>query len=99
MDKMLTLMTSSSTFAQSLAVTLVVEPRAGDELISSNHGYTGAEGRVITHIGAKPCRLRYSWNLLLTFLGSRHCTCLCISWFKEEGWKYFCRFVFVYFNL
>ena len=42
MDKMLTLMTSSSTFAQSLAVTLVVEPRAGDELISSNHGYTGA---------------------------------------------------------
>jgi len=32
-------MTSSSTLEQSLAVTLVVEPRAGDEFISSNHGY------------------------------------------------------------
>ena len=33
-----TFMTSSMTFAQSLAVMLVVAPRAGDELISSNHG-------------------------------------------------------------
>ena len=34
-------------------------------------------------------------NLLLPFLGSRHCTCACIRWFKQEWRKYFCRFVFV----
>ena len=25
--------------------------------------------------------------------------CAFISWFKEEGWKYFCRFVYVCFTL
>jgi hypothetical protein len=35
-----TLMASSRTFEQSLAVTLVVDPRAGDELISSSQGCT-----------------------------------------------------------
>ena len=38
-------------------------------------------------------------NLLLTLFGSRHCTCAYISCFKEEGWEYFCRFVFVCFTL
>jgi hypothetical protein len=33
-------MASSRTFEQSLAVTLVVEPRAGDEFISSSQGCT-----------------------------------------------------------
>ena len=32
--------------------------------------------------------------------GPRDCTtCAFISWFKEEGWKYFCRLVFVSFAL
>jgi hypothetical protein len=34
------LMASSRTLEQSLAVTLVVDPRAGDELISSSQGCT-----------------------------------------------------------
>ena len=32
--------------------------------------------RVITSRGAKPSRLHLNWNLLLTFFGSRHCTCV-----------------------
>ena len=51
--------------------------------------------RVITPGGAKPGRLLLIWNLSHTFFGSRHCTCAYVSCFKEEGWKYFCRFVFV----
>ena len=35
--------------------------------------------RVISPRGAKPCRLLLSWKLLLTFFGSRHCTCAYIS--------------------
>ena len=55
--------------------------------------------RVITSRGAKPCRLLYNWNLKLTFFGSLHWACAYISWFKKDGWKYFCRFVFVCFSL
>ena len=50
------------------------------------------------HRGAKPCRLLYNWNLLLIILGSRHCTFGYINLLKEEGWKCFCRFVFVCFT-
>ena len=53
--------------------------------------------RVISPRGAKPCLVLKYCNLLLTFFGSRHCTCAYIRWLKEEGWKYFCRFVFACF--
>ena len=69
-------------------------PSAGPSRYSSNHS---REHRVITYRGAKPSRLHYNWNLLLTIFGSWHCVCENISWFREEGWKSFCRFVFVFY--
>ena len=51
--------------------------------------------RVITPRGAKDCRLLYYQNILPIFIGSQHWACAYFSWFKAEGWKYFCRFVFV----
>ena len=36
---------------------------------------------------------------MLAFFGSRQGTCACISWIKEEGWKCFCRFVFVFYSI
>ena len=59
----------------------------------------GRGGGVITPRGAKHCRLLFIWNLLLTFFGSSYCMCAYIRCFKEEGWKYFCRFVFICFTL
>ena len=50
--------------------------------------------RVISSRGAKSCRLFKNVYLLLTFFACLHCTGAYFSWFREEGWKYFCRFVF-----
>ena len=38
-----------------------------------------------TYRGVKPCRLLRSWNLLLTFFGSRHCKCAYIYIQKRGG--------------
>ena len=58
--------------------------------------------RVITARGAKPCRRLSNSNLLLNFLGSGHFTwayMYCTRKCDEKEWTYFCRFVFVCFNL
>ena len=71
-------------------------PRQGCEPTLRGHqGDDSPAQRVITPRGANPCCL-LSLNLLLTCFSS---TCAHISWFKEEGWKYFCRFVFACFTL
>ena len=55
---------------------------------------------VITPIeGQSPVVFFKNWNILLTFFGSWCCTCAYLSWFKDEGWKYFCRFLIVCFTL
>ena len=60
--------------------------------------------RAITSRGAKHCRLLENVNLLLTLLAliiARAHTLYCIMYirlFKEEKWKYFCGFAFVFYN-
>ena len=54
-----------------------------------------SDHREITSRGAKPL----SSSLKSEPFGSRHCTFAYISWFKEQGWKYFCRNGFVCFTV
>ena len=64
-------------------------------VISYSMGWNGV---IIEH-----CRLLENWNLMLIFfwLTALHVSIFTVyvRWFKEEGWTYFCRFVFVCFTL
>ena len=73
--------------------------------------YTGPKKQLRSTVrGCITCVLRYPYGhrgitpvvffkigTFCDLFSSLYCTCAYISWFKEEGYKYLCRFVFVCF--